>query len=300
MNDKRLRRSKLGDRPAAGDRRTDGPPRRRGVTWLVRPAALGLLTYLAIILMLAFFENELVYPGWRRSDGDWSPAGLHYEDVFFHAEDGTRLHGWYLPHEDPTAYVLYCHGNGDIVADAAWALDDVRQSSGAAIFVFDYRGYGRSEGRPHEAGVVADADAALDWLCQKADVPPERVVLIGRSLGGAVAARLAAQRGARGLVLERTFTSLPEVAHRVFPWLPVRLLMRNRYETLPHVAQYRGPLLQSHGTADELVPIEAGRQVFEAAASRPKQFIAMPGCDHNGPDSAEYREALREFLVRGE
>ena len=271
--------------------------RRKGIVWIARLAGAALLGYLTVVLMLTFLENEMVYPGWRRTDGDWKPDGLHYEDVFFESSDGTRLHGWFLPCDEPTALVLYCHGNGDIVADSSWALDQLRQEAEVAVFVFDYRGYGRSEGRPHEAGVMADGDAALAWLCNRADVAPDRVVLMGRSLGGAVAVQLAARHGARGLVLERTFTSLPEVAAQVFPWLPVRTLMRNRYDSLSCIGQYEGPLLQSHGSADELVPFRLGRQLFQAAGSRPKEFVEMPDCHHNSPDSREYRHALQEFLA---
>jgi fermentation-respiration switch protein FrsA (DUF1100 family) len=283
-------------KPAASGSEGRGRPRRRGILWPARLAGLALLSYIAVIVMLTFFENEMVYPGWRRTDGDWSPRGLDYEEVDFLSADGTRLHGWYLPAEDPSAWILYCHGNGDIVADCAWALDEVRQETGAAVFVFDYRGYGRSQGQPDEAGVVADAEAALDWLCRRADLQPDQVVLMGRSLGGAVAVQLAARHGARGLILERTFTTLPEVAANVFPWLPVRMLMRNRYDSLSCIGEYRGPLLQSHGTLDEIVPFHLGRRLHEASAAEPKTFVEMPGGYHNSPDSREYRQAFRDFL----
>ncbi len=246
--------------------------------------------------MLSFFENEMVYPGWRRTDGNWRPRNLDFEEAYFTAADGTRLHGWYLPSPNPSAVVLYCHGNGEIVADVAWAADELRQESGAAFFVFDYRGYGRSAGQPHEAGIAADAEAAHAWLCQRTGRKPGELVLMGRSLGGAVAVRLAAQHGARGLILERTFSSLPDVAARVFPWLPVQMLMRNRYDSLKQIREYSGPLLQSHGTADELVPLELGRRLYDAAPGLAKQFVEMPGVGHNDPDSPEYRELLRRFL----
>ncbi|MCO6456169.1 MAG: alpha/beta hydrolase [Pirellulaceae bacterium] len=259
-------------------------------------AALPVAAYGIIVIVLMFFETDLVYPGWRRTDGDWQPAGLDYRQVDFRSADGTPLVGWYLPHENPAAYVLYCHGNGDIVADCAWALDELRRDADVAVFVFDYRGYGRSAGRPDEPGVVADAEAALQWLCQTEGLKPEDVVLMGRSLGAAVAIQLAARHGARGLVLERTFTSMPDVAAHLFPWLPVRWLMRNRYHSLQYVGQYPGPVLQSHGTADQLVPFELGRRLFAAIPGPHKQFVEMPGSDHNDPDTAEYWQQLQRFL----
>jgi hypothetical protein len=191
---------------------------------------------------------------------------------------------------------MFCHGNAGNVALWADALRTLHGRMGVTVMGFDYRGYGRSEGVPSEAGVLADARAARTWLAQRAGIDEHQVVLMGRSLGGAVAVDLAAD-GARGLVLESTFTSMPEVGHVALPWLPVRTLMRTQFNSLAKIRSYRGPLLQSHGTADRLIPFAMGRQLF-AAANEPKQFIAIPGGDHNDPQTEEYYAALREFLGR--
>ncbi len=128
--------------------------------------------------------------------------------------------------------------------------------------------------------------------------PRRTIVLWGRSIGGAIAVQLAADPGARGLILERTFTSLPDVAACHYPWLPVRWLMHNRFDSLAQIGAYRGPLLQSHGTADEVVPFEQGQRLFEAAAASPKQFVAMPDVTHNGPNDEDYYTELQRFLDR--
>ena len=192
--------------------------------------------------------------------------------------------------------MLFCHGNGGNVALWADVLRILHDRMGATAMGFDYRGYGRSEGTPSEVGVLADARAARTWLAQRAGIAENQIVLMGRSLGGAVAVDLAAD-GARGLVLESTFTSMPEVGHAKMPWLPVRTLMQTQFNSLAKISTYHGPLLQSHGTADRLIPYAMGQQLF-AAANEPKQFIAIPGGDHNDPQTDAYYAALFEFLGR--
>ena len=171
----------------------------------------------------------------------------------------------------------------------------LRERLGVSVMIFDYRGYGRSEGSPNEDGILADARAARAVLAQKAGVSEEQIVLMGRSLGGGVMVDIAARDGARALILESTFTSLPDVAGWHYPWLPVRLLMRTRLDSLSKIKEYHGPLLQSHGDADRIIPLKLGRQLFEAANS-PKRFVTISGRDHNDPQSEDYYEALDEFL----
>ena len=232
--------------------------------FLWRVSRLLLIALLVVILGLMFFENSLIFvPGGPQS-GNWNPPGLSVEDAWFQAADGTKLHGWYQRHERPRAVILFCHGNAGNVTDRAQVLSALKNWTGASALVFDYRGFGRSEGRPNEAGVLADARAARTWLAQREKMPEERIVLMGESLGGAVAVDLAAD-GARALILENTFSSLPEVAARHLPWLPVRLLMHTRLDARAKIAAYHGPLLQSHGDPDSIVPIELGRRLFEAA-----------------------------------
>ncbi len=244
---------------------------------------------------LTNFENPTVFQPVRYPIGDWQPAGLQFEDAWFASADGTRLHGWYVPCENARAAVLYCHGNGGNVAYWADAARSLHDRVGVSLLLFDYRGYGRSEGTPTEAGILADARAARAWLAQREGIPQGQVVLMGRSLGGGVAVDLAAADGARALVLESTFTSLPDVAQSMFPLLPVRLLMQNRLDSEKKIANYHGPLLQSHGTADRLIPYSIGRRLFDAA-NQPKQFVPIPKGDHNDRQTEEYYRILSAFL----
>lgn len=245
---------------------------------------------------VANIEQSMVFGPSRYPAGDWQPEGLAFEDAWFTAKDGTRLHGWYVPHPQPQAVVLFCHGNGGNVALWADVLLILHDRMGVTAMGFDYRGYGRSEGTPSEAGVLADARAARTWLAQRAGIPENQIVLMGRSLGGAVAVDLATD-GTRGLILESTFTSMPDVGHATMPWLPVRTLMQTQFNSLAKIGSYHGPLLQSHGTADRLIPYAMGRQLF-AAANEPKQFFTIPGGDHNDRQTYDYYLVLHEFLGR--
>jgi fermentation-respiration switch protein FrsA (DUF1100 family) len=249
------------------------------------------------VLLLGWIETQLVFPAPVYPAGDWTPE-FEYLDVEFVSDDGTRLHGWLLPHPRPTNWILYCHGNGTHVAYTASGLCRLRDLLQASIFVFDYRGYGRSSGRPDERGVRADGAAAYRWLAERSGKEFSQLLLIGRSLGGAVALDLASNYGARGLILERTFTRLTDVAAANFPFLPVRLVMRNRFDNLTLIDKYTGPILQSHGTHDELVPLVQARNLFNASPSRDKRLFVMEGGNHNSPSPPEYEQALCEFVLR--
>jgi fermentation-respiration switch protein FrsA (DUF1100 family) len=264
---------------------------------LVKGLRLITLSYLGVLLLFLFLENRLLYPAPRYPVGDWVASHLPHEDVYFTSADGTKLHGWFVEHPRPRAVVLYCHGNGEHVAYNAELLAMMRDDFRVSIFAFDYRGYGRSEGEPFETGILEDAEAAQAWLAERTGVAQHEIVLMGRSIGGGVAVHLAAKNGAGGLILESTFSSVPDAAGAQFPWLPVRWLMKNRYDSVSKIGGYDGPLLQSHGESDTLVPMEMGRKLFDAARG-PKEFYCVSGGDHNCLQPAEYYQKLDEFLER--
>ena len=262
-----------------------------------RALRAGLVAYLVVLLIMALFEENFIFLPSRYPEGHWEPEGLALEDAHFTADDGTSLHGWYLHHENPLAVVLFAHGNAGNVTHRAPIIHHLH-SLGASIMVFDYRGFGKSEGKPNEEGVIADARAARAWLANRNGLNTQEIVLLGRSLGGAVMVDLAVADGAAGLILESTFTSMPDVAASVYPWLPVRMLMRTQFNSHEKIKRYQGPLLHSHGAADEIVPYELGRRLFDAAGTDDKEFIALNDHGHNdlGPES--YYTRLRQFLQR--
>jgi fermentation-respiration switch protein FrsA (DUF1100 family) len=247
-------------------------------------------------MFIRMIERSLVYPIPSRERGDWRPRWLRPQNVWFRSGDGTKLHGWYAPAADPTRLLVYCHGNGEHVADQANLVFRLQSYLSATVFVFDYRGYGRSRGKPSERGCIADGLAAQRWLADREGVNTDDIVVLGRSLGGGVAVAMAAEQGARALVLESTFSRMTDAAASLYPWLPVRLVMRNRYNSLRRIKQYQGPLFQCHGMADEIVPIELGRRLHAAAPGRVKHFFEIANARHNDTPPSAYYAALSQFL----
>ena len=247
-------------------------------------------------MVLMLLETTLLYPAPPLAQGDWQAKWLDHEDVHFTSSDGTSLHGWYCPQAGADISILLCHGNGENVANLADELDFLRQKYRANVFAFDYRGYGHSQGRPFEAGILADGEAAQHWLAKRTGQEPGQIVLWGRSLGGAVAVHLAARLGAAALVLDRTFSSMVDVAASHYPWLPVRWVLRNRYPSVDKLPRYTGPLIQIHGQPDEIVPYRFAQALFASSRSANKQFITSQDLTHNAPWPSDYYQRVQEFL----
>ncbi|HEX4414577.1 MAG TPA: alpha/beta hydrolase [Lacipirellulaceae bacterium] len=258
-----------------------------------------IITYLLIVLGMMFLETRLVYPIPPLTRHNWKPTNFEYEDVYFASADGTKLNAWFFPNPKTKRAVLYCHGNGEDIAadgDLCSHLSNSRILN-ANVLVFDYRGYGHSEGSPTEAGCIADGDAAQKWLANRVGIHPNEVILMGRSLGSAVATALAADNGCRALILENSMPSIVSVAAQQYPWLPVKWVMRNRYDNLERIKRYDGPFWQSHGTVDTLIPIASARTLFDAAPSKNKRWIEYPNSDHNDPRPRKYYDELAAFLT---
>lgn len=261
---------------------------------LTLAAALLLLT-----MLLLAFERRLVYFPARGLDLQPGDLGLAHEEAFLAAEDGVRIHAWFLPAAGARRLILVCHGNAGNVSHRLHRAREMQRRLGASVLLFDYRGYGRSEGSPDEHGTYRDARAAHRYATETKGVPPEDVVLFGESLGAAVAAQLALEKPARALVLESPFTSIPDMARVAYPFLPpVGPFIRTRYETLAKAPRLSLPLLVLHGERDEVVPIAQGRRVFEAAGG-PKRFVTIPDAGHNDTYLAggqSYWDAFAAFL----
>lgn len=238
------------------------------------------VAYVGFGLVLLFMQPRLLYRPVR--DVPFTPADLDldFEEVTFTSADSLALNGWYIPAPEAPFTVLFCHGNGGNIMHRLDTLG-LLHSLGLSCFVFDYRGYGKSEGKPTEVGTYRDARAAYDWLMQTRRVPAERIVILGRSLGGSVAAHLAGRVPVRGLVLECAFTSYPDIGARFYPFMPVRLFARYRYNTRAHLAGVRCPVLVMHSRDDVLVPFKFGERLFQAA-NEPKQFVELMGGHNDG------------------
>ncbi|MEZ4598258.1 MAG: alpha/beta hydrolase [Syntrophotaleaceae bacterium] len=226
-------------------------------------------------------------------------AGLTYEEVRFPASDGVSLHGWYLPGDSGKPLVLFAHGNA---GNLSHRIDNLAgfHRLGLPVFIFDYRGYGRSEGRPSEKGTYADMRGALAWL-KKQGWKTEQMIYFGRSLGAAVALNLALEEPPAGLVMESAFTSVAEMGWHLQPMTYALLgwwAISSRYDNLAKIGGLRSPLLLFHGEDDTIVPPEMARQLLEKAPS-PKSLYLIPGADHNDPyyiDDSDYWRQWQEFI----
>lgn len=211
---------------------------------------------------------------------DWrARSGLPLEDVWFQSGDGMKLFGWYVEHNATSPVILWCHGNAGNIVNRLGNLRELYRR-GLSAFLFDYRGYGRSLGTPSEEGLYQDAMGAYDYLTRVRMIRPERIVLFGRSLGAAVAAEVAAQKPAAGLILESSFPSIEAVARFHYGGLPVHWLLGAEFRLIDRLPQVSVPKLIIHGDRDDIIPFEFGRQVFETAKP-PKSFYLIKGADHN-------------------
>jgi uncharacterized protein len=257
-----------------------------------------LAVYAAIVLFLYLFQSHLLYFPHREIAGTPALLGLAFTDEVFRTSDGVLLHGWFIPADSATATILFLHGNGGNISYVLETVTTAHQL-GFNIFVFDYRGYGRSQGSPDEEGTHHDAMAAWNLLTAGKQISAENIFIQGRSLGGAVAARLATQTRPAGLIVESAFTSVPDIASDAYPFFPVRLLSRFRYSTVDYLREVRCPVLVIHSPDDEIVPYEHGKKIFEAARN-PKEFLEISGRHNEGfvLDERRYREGIEFFVTK--
>jgi len=238
--------------------------------------------------------NRLLFFPAKFPDGNWNPQELSYVDVFFNSEDGTPLHGWYCPCDQPVAQLLILHGNAGNITHRA-ALLRWLQRANVAVFILDYRGYGKSSGAPSIDGAIMDSNAARAKFCELIDARPSDLMLLGESLGGAFAVAIAAESPPRALILQSTFSSLRDVAEVHYPAF-ASLVSPQTLNSLEQIRGYTGPLLQSHGENDRTIPYSLATKLF-AAANEPKEFVSIPHADHNSPLEAAYQAQFLEFIT---
>lgn len=261
--------------------------------------ALGASFYALLALALYFMQERMVFlpdlPG-RELDATPDRIGLDYDDVSLQTEDSVALHGWYVRAEQRRGIVLFLHGNAGNISHR---LDSVAifNTLGLDVFIIDYRGYGQSEGRPGEEGTYRDAEAAWRYLVDERGADPAQIVVFGRSIGGAVAAWLAAQYRPACVIVESSFTSAVQMAARLYPFMPVRLLTRLRYPVIDYLSNAKSPVLVVHSRDDEIIPFAMGQALYDAAPE-PKAFLELEG-DHNSGfflAGRRYREELGNFI----
>ena len=244
--------------------------------WLVPTVGL-----LVIAFMLYRFEHSQVYHPTRDAESTPDDVGRPAEEIWLNTSDGLRLHAWFFAAEkaSPRArfVMLFCHGNGGNLTSRPGYYRAILET-GVSLLTFDYRGYGRSDGQPSEAGTYTDAATAYQWLRTRG-FAPEHILVWGESLGGGIASQLAATERVGGLVLQSTFTSIPDIGAELFPWLPVKLISRIKYDTLSRLPEIPCPVVVMHSRADTTIGFHHGERNF-AVAREPKAFVEIGG-DHN-------------------
>ena len=255
-----------------------------------------LVAYLGLGALLYIMQPTFLYSSVREISNTPDEIGMNFENVVFKTEDGLCLNGWFVPAENAKFTVLFCHGNGGNIMHRLDSMN-LFYKFGLSCFIFDYRGYGGSEGKTSEEGTYLDAMAAYKWLTGDKKVSPNDIIIFGRSLGGSIAAQLAGKVEARALIIESAFTSYVDIGRKFYPYMPVRWFARFSYKTVDYIKDVRCPVMIIHSKNDEIVPFEFGLELYEAA-NEPKEFVEIFGSHNDGfLVSAEiYKKAWTKWL----
>ncbi len=273
------------------------PKSRRWLGRVGRGARVLLLSYLGIILVMLFFENRFVFVPSSPADFWRDPPVPGWDQFYLTSGDGTQIHAWWCPHAGATTTILYCHGNGGNLSHRGGAIQKLQEELNASVLIFDYPGYGKSGGNCSEAGCYESADVCYNWLTKEKKIPGESILLYGNSLGGGVATHLAVKYPHRALILCKTFSSLPDVGSHRFPWLPVRWMMRNRFDSLARIKDCKRPVFITHGKLDDTIPYDQGVALYEAA-NEPKFFLPDDDGDHDSGLDRVFFTELKRFLAQ--
>lgn len=261
---------------------------------------ISLIPFLTLLSWGCPMEERFIFYPVARIEETPRDIGLAFDDIFFTTSDGVRLNGWLVPYSGSKMTFLWFHGNAGNISHRLENIKLLHDKVKINIFIFDYRGYGRSEGRVSEEGTYRDGEAALKYLRSREEIDSKRIVFFGRSLGAAVATELATREECLALILETPFASIREMARVAFPLLPIGPLLRTRYDTVEKIKSVKAPLLVLHGDRDEIVPFEQGKKIFDAA-SQPKEFYTIRGAHHNDTyivGGEAYFAALKDFIER--
>jgi fermentation-respiration switch protein FrsA (DUF1100 family) len=267
--------------------------KRMGITIVVGIA----IAYLILCGLVYFLQDRMLYYPQKEIEGTPKDIGLDFEEVLLKTRDGVTIHAWYIPAKNERGFLLFCHGNAGNISHR---LDSIQifNRLGLSVLILDYRGYGRSEGKPSEEGTYLDAEAAWDYLVNERKNPANMIVIFGRSLGGAVAAEMARRHACGALIIESGFTSVPDFGQRLFPYLPVRLLAKYKYATIDKIVNIATPKLFIHSPDDEIIPFYYGKALYDKAA-KPKEFLQIRGGHNEGflISSEKYADGIDRFLT---
>jgi fermentation-respiration switch protein FrsA (DUF1100 family) len=263
--------------------------------------SIGIILFLSysLILVIVYFRQErmLYFPEkeiWQTPDN----ISLNYDEINFKTKDGVNISGWYIPAEKEKGVLLFCHGNAGNISHR---LDSIKifNSLNLSVLIFDYRGYGKSEGKPSEFGTYLDAEAVWDYLVNVKRKSSESIILFGRSLGGAVAAEIAMRKKTAALIIESCFTSVPDLGKTFYPWLPIKFLSKFKYSTIDKIGSINCPKLIIHSPEDEIISFRHGEVLYEKAF-QPKDFLKIKGGHNEGflLSGKTYSDGIKMFLEK--
>ncbi len=265
---------------------------------IILAAAAFIVIFYAVIAAKKFLnQSKYIYFPSRDMGPTPQDIGLDYEDLFFYTEDHIKINGWFVPARKKRPTLLFLHGNGGNISHRL-ELIQLLHHEGLPVLIIDYRGYGKSQGQPTERGTYLDAQAAMDYLEYQKGILPQDVVVYGRSLGGPIAARLAAAKNPAGLILDSTFTSIKDLGAELYPLLPVRRFLRFSYDTVHFIAKVQCPLLIIHSREDKYVPYHHAQDLY-AKAKTQKDLLTIKGGHNDGflVSAAAYRQKLHHFIT---
>jgi uncharacterized protein len=261
---------------------------------------IAALVYVGLLVALYFGQARMVFMPRTEIMGTPKDIGLAYEQVKLTTQDNLAISAWFVPATSKDAIgkgvILFCHGNAGNIGDRTAYLP-IFHSLGLSVLLFDYQGFGSSQGTPTEAGTYADVESAWQYLSQVRQIPPSKIVIYGESLGGAVATYMAEKQRSGGLILASTFTSITDRAAELYPFLPIRLISKYSYNSIARMPNIKSPVLVIHSPQDEIIPFAHGEALYKAA-NEPKMFVKIKG-DHNGGflDAQEiYSAGLEKFV----
>ena len=256
------------------------------------------LIYVIFICIVYFSQKKMLFYPVREITITPKHIGLDFEDIMLTTKDNVNIAAWYIPSTSERGVVLFCHGDAGNISHR---LDSIRifHDLNLSVFIFDYRGYGNSEGSPTEEGTYLDAEAALDYLIKIKHIHHDQIIFFGRSLGGAIVSEIALRHKAGALIIESGFTSVPDLGRKYYPFLPVKLLSRYSYTTASKVSKISIPKLFIHSPHDEIIPFGHGRYLYENA-SFPKEFLEIRGGHNDGflVSGDVYIDGLNRFISR--
>ncbi|MCK5647505.1 MAG: alpha/beta hydrolase, partial [Gammaproteobacteria bacterium] len=260
-------------------------------------AVFSILAFVVLLnIIMFFFQPAMLFIPYGKIDATPAQWGLEYEDVFFQTGDDIQLHGWYIPNRNAKRTLLFFHGNAGNISHRGESIK-IFHRMGLNVFIPDYRGYGKSEGKPSETGLYEDARSAWHYLLTQKDLQRDNIIIFGRSMGGAVAIKLAADVQPGALILESVFSSINDMAKSIMPGLSRLLVLRFNFDNKAMIKQVYSPLLLMHSPDDEIIPFEQGKKVF-LAANNPKKLIQLRG-DHNSgflQSQPDYEGHIENFI----